>query len=574
MEKIGDGRWNVSLMNKALLRPTNDTAVLEKASNSFLGGALWSVGLSVLAVGSVLPVFAAETIAIEFGALEVSVSVAVDDVERFASNGELTGELAGYGSFLSSEQTTRLRGVLQQKIDLNATLVSQLVYSPVGDVVVGRLDRLINAGEATGGTELKAAVVQAAATPEGLTLLSVLKQFPTSEVRVNAGLALDLLETASQQAERKQRLIATVEAEAIEQADGETVSEASAEVDLSQPGAYDWRQIPFDWTDVSRTSRDGGMLGRTVPTDLYLPEADGAIPVVIISHGMASDRQTLAYLAEHLASHGIAVAVPEHIGSNGTKFQRYFDGVAAPPEPREALDRPLDVTFILDQLAALPQDEEQMPRLLVEQAVVIGQSFGAYTALAVGGAELNVAALQDGCGLRAPQDLLNMSLLLQCQLAELDSASVELRDERVAAVMAVNPFASRVFDRAGMAAVDVPVMMISGSADLVVPPVEEQLYPFTWLPKGEHSLALIRNGTHFSVLEEPAEDEKPLPIASSFLGNHGEVAQGYLSSLSLAFVRRYGAGDESAREYLTPAYGQHLSQPEMSLSIVRSLNLK
>ena len=105
--------------------------------------------------------------------------------------------------------------------------------------------------------------------------------------------------------------------------------------------------------------------------------------------------------------------------------------------------------------------------------------------------------------------------------------------------------------------------MVSGSADVVVPPVEEQLYPFSWLPKGEHSLALMRNGTHFSVLEQPTADEKALPIATGVLGDHGEIAQSYLASLSLAFVRRYGGGDDSADEYLSSAYGQHLSQPEM-----------
>lgn len=562
----------VALMRKAL-KPAG-SAIWGKVSSSFIhGSALWAGALGLVAACSGLPAFAAETIAIEYGTLEAA--VAVDDVEDFVATGELTGDLAVYGRFLLPEQRNRLRGALRQKIELNATLISQLVYSPVGDVVLGRLDRLINAGDVTGGAELKAAVVQAAAAPEGLTLLTVLKQFPTSEVRVNAELALELLETASQQIEKKEKLVAEVEGQAVEQAKADTLSAAAIDADLSRPGPLTWRRIPFAWEDASRRSRNGGMLGRTVPTDLYLPEEeDRAIPVVVISHGMASDRQTLAYLAEHLASHGIAVAVPEHIGSNGTRFQRYFDGVAAPPEPREALDRPLDVTFILDQLAQLSLDDGQMPQLLLDQTVVIGQSFGGYTALAVGGAELNVAALQEGCGAGAPQDLLNMSLLLQCQLAELDKTPVKLRDERVAAVMAVNPFTSRVFERAGIAAVDVPVMIVAGSADFVVPPVEEQLYPFTWLPKGEHSLALIRNGTHFSVLEKPAVDEKALPIASGLLGSHGEIAQGYLSVLSLAFVRRYGAGDESFGEYLTPAYGQHLSQAEMPLGIVRSLDLK
>ncbi len=50
--------------------------------------------------------------------------------------------------------------------------------------------------------------------------------------------------------------------------------------------------------------------------DIYLPVAQTPRQIIVISHGLGSDRTSFAYLAEHLASYGFVVAVPEHPGSN------------------------------------------------------------------------------------------------------------------------------------------------------------------------------------------------------------------------------------------------------------------
>lgn len=68
------------------------------------------------------------------------------------------------------------------------------------------------------------------------------------------------------------------------------------------------------------------MSGRSVPVDFYVPNQQakpGApIPVIVISHGLGSDRTTFAYLAIHLASYGFAVLVPEHPEATQHGFKR------------------------------------------------------------------------------------------------------------------------------------------------------------------------------------------------------------------------------------------------------------
>jgi predicted dienelactone hydrolase len=90
--------------------------------------------------------------------------------------------------------------------------------------------------------------------------------------------------------------------------------------------------------------------GRTFPVDLYLPTG-GSAPVIVISHGLGSDRLTFKYLATHLASYGFAVAVPEHPGSNAQQVQALINGLANEvTAPAELTDRPLDIKFLLDEL--------------------------------------------------------------------------------------------------------------------------------------------------------------------------------------------------------------------------------
>lgn len=561
-------------------------AVVEKVMQlvEASGRRCWGAGLAIALGGTGLPLLStgsavgAESLSIWYGPLQASVPVS--EVELYAQTGQMTGELANYKGFLSAVQLQQLRDGLQLSVPLSPTLVSQLLYSPTGERLLEPFGAILQRGDGQADlTALRLAIVQAAASPQGLTLPNVLRQYPAKEVSVRLDIATQMLGELKRRQGENQAWLAAVETQAQQQAMGEQSHRFA--LDLARSGDFVWQRLTMDWVDTQRRQGDSQRRGRPVTTDLYLPQRGDGTPLVVISHGVASNRTTLAYLAEHLASHGIAVALPEHSGSNGVKFQRYLTGLTAAPEPQEALDRPQDVTFVLDQLARMNHsdpamlDEANLPLagpLLLDRVVVIGQSFGAYTALTVGGAAIASQPSAAVCGGNGWEQLLNLSLLLQCRFDELKPPpGRSLKDGRVAAVLAVNPMVSQIFGQAGLAQLDVPTMVVSGGADFVVPPLQEQLYPFRWLTVPERYLVLMRNATHFSVLLEPLPEEKPLPITSNLIGPRADLAQGYLAALGLAFVHRYALGDVAYDPYLTSAYAQALSQSAMPLSLVRSL---
>ena len=308
---------------------------------------------------------------------------------------------------------------------------------------------------------------------------------------------------------------------------------------------------------------------RTFPTDLYLPSLSTPRPLIVISHGLGSDRSSFAYLAQHLASYGFAVAVPEHPGSDANHLQALFQGtVARVTNPREFIDRPLDITYLLDELDRRSRSDPTFQGRLNLQAVgVIGQSYGGYTALALAGAKLDFQQLQTDC--RRLDKSLNLSLVLQCLALQLPNQPYKLADPRIKAAIAIDPIDRSIMGQSGLSQIQIPTMIVAGSADTVAPALPEQIQPFAWLTTPDKYLVLIDGGTHFSTIDESPNAVVPVP--ASVIGSDPALAHRYMRALSVAFFQIYVANQLTYRSFLSASYTNTISQKPLNLSLVRSL---
>ncbi|AFY50153.1 putative dienelactone hydrolase [Nostoc sp. PCC 7524] len=496
-------------------------------------------------------------------------SLPVDSLETFAKEGKIDSDLRFYSQRATPEQLTQLRELLQIRFNVTPTLVSQVTYSPVGEQLLQRLgELLLTDSRRNGFYALRAALILSAASPEGLSVINVLRKFPSNRVRLNFTEAVKIVDDLSQLLKTRDRVVTALQQQALIQT-LQSNFDFSVLPDLRSPGEFRWQKISWTLNDLSRDRR--------LPVDLYLPTttAESAIkqpfPLVVISHGVASDRYTFAYLAEHLASYGFAVAVLEHPGSNAKRFQQYFAGLAEPPEPKEFIDRPLDIKFLLDELQRRESfDPKLKGKLNFEQVGAIGQSFGGYTVLASAGAKFNFEELRQEC--QPDNSNLNVSLILQCQATQLVLDNYVLQDERIKAIIAINPVNSAIFGERGISQIQVPVMLVAGSQDIFAPPVPEQIRPFTWLTNPNKYLALIENSTHFTFIGESPAESNVLPVPDGLLGPDRAVAYSYLKALSVAFLETNLRDRTEYRVYLQPSYAQYISTSPLNLSLLDFLS--
>lgn len=135
------------------------------------------------------------------------------------------------------------------------------------------------------------------------------------------------------------------------------------------------------WHDAKRD--------RDVPVTIYSPRGAGRAPVVIFSHGIGEDRDSYAYIGKGLAARGYLAVHLTHFGTDKSVLQRGYRYLySATKDPQNWINRPLDVRFVIDQLASRPDAD-------LDRIAVAGHSAGAFTAFAIAGLQTPSGTLGD-----------------------------------------------------------------------------------------------------------------------------------------------------------------------------------
>lgn len=200
---------------------------------------------------------------------------------------------------------------------------------------------------------------------------------------------------------------------------------------------------PTDDTDGDPVRYDGlfvddEVLGNATPSD-------GPLPLVVFSHGHQGFAENSSFLMRHLASHGWLVAAPDHTGNTT------FDG---PDRTTEIYwERPLDLRAVRDHVAAAFDTTDEL--------AAIGHSFGGYTMQAVGGATYAIDALLPAC----LDGTDTSSFCSTMDDAQADRFREDLSLDGVRAIVAMAPGDYRLFGADGIAAIDVPELLLTGGND-------------------------------------------------------------------------------------------------------------
>lgn len=109
-----------------------------------------------------------------------------------------------------------------------------------------------------------------------------------------------------------------------------------------------------------------------------LPPLDSSCPLVVFSHGNSGLRQQSTFLTSHLASHGIVVAAPDHIGNTFVEMQGISDDERRTRHKAARLNRPRDLSTTIDTVLAA---ESRLPGIDTRRIGAMGHSFGGWTAL-------------------------------------------------------------------------------------------------------------------------------------------------------------------------------------------------
>lgn len=503
-------------------------------------------------------------------------NIATSDLEVFVNEGKITKDFAFYANRTNPAQLAQMREFLKTKFQVSPTLVSQFTYSPIGEKMLQRLGELLQTQSRINGFyALRSALILSAASPEGLSLINILKKYSSPSIRLNFPETIQLMGQLSELLQKRDLVVSQIQQIATQETSNLPSIDFGQKSDIRKPGEFNSAKITLILHDRSRGGQSKTVLGRKYEVDVYLPQSKSVItsepyPVIVISHGLAEDRNSFVYIAQHLASYGFAVAAFDHPVANSKQFQQFLAGIASPPQPTELIDRPLDVKYLLDELQRLSETDSRFKNKLNLQKVgLIGHSLGGYTALALAGGTFDFAKIHKECN---PNRSLNLSTFLQCRANDLKAQNYSIKDDRIKAIMVMNPLNSVLFGEQGVSKITIPVMMVAGSQDIFTPAVPEQILPFSQLPSKYKYLALIENATHFSVQLDLPTSERVIPVPQGLLGPDRKSVYSYMNGLGVAFFQTHLRNLQEYSLYLSASYAQSISQAPLNLSLVSSGN--
>ncbi|MBI3181293.1 MAG: dienelactone hydrolase family protein [Myxococcales bacterium] len=243
----------------------------------------------------------------------------------------------------------------------------------------------------------------------------------------------------------------------------------------------------------------------------------GARGLVLFSHGYGGIRFQSYFLTEHLASHGYAVAAPDHPGNTLADFGQLGSDAAA---AQSAVDRPLDMLFVLGHMLA----GSAGVAVSVDPARIAatGHSFGGWTAL-----------------------------------------EVARRDARIKVAFPMAPGFKKGASPSFVATLARPLLFFGGSKDSTTPFETDQRAPYE-LAQPPKALVKVLGAGHldFSNLCE-------VPAASLLVDDgcdpqsiDPKEVHARARTLSVAFLGRYLDGAQSYEPYLEPTYAAGLGKLE------------
>ncbi|MBW4667661.1 MAG: alpha/beta hydrolase [Cyanomargarita calcarea GSE-NOS-MK-12-04C] len=522
---------------------------------SLMQGLFYSLTLA-FSWGAAMPsALAAQTVTIQLGPFQQSVAIA--DIEKFAKTGKLPASLQIFSSLVTPQMAELLNRRLQIDPNVGDKFIDELVRTPEGKQLIASLGVTIPGSTVE---SLQATLNLALRQVNGLSALGFLRAYPEENVTIDATSALQIA-TKFNLNHLQSQAIGMLLAR-----DLPIVSNTKLPTAFN-PAADGKQNIQLITIVLQDKQRN-----RTIPVDIYASRGDSQQPLVVISHGFGANRKFSAYLARHLASYGITVAAIEHPGSNGTSVTRASNtsNLAQLLPAREFIDRPKDISFLLDELTKLNTQAGQLQgKFNTSKVTVIGHSLGGYTALALVGGEVNIQQLRQYCKTslslgESPGDW------LQCAAASLPVEKLLLKDERVKSAIALNPLVGELFGKKGLNQVDKPVLILTGTEDALTPALTHQIEPFTQLSGNKYLLTAI-GGTHLSISDPAYLASAATTIVREKRGEETKTLRQLTQGVSLAFIKQLTPEANIYQPFLTSDYAQSFSTPQMPLRLVSQL---
>ncbi len=431
---------------------------------------------------SAKPLKGAETINIKFE--EMSIPISIDQLSKLRTYKEDSTELLEWFKNNGLKKIFELSKFLEFNIFNEDNFSKQLLRSWMGRKLISELSNIIIIPKDQNGVMLFNTIEDLLEKKEKLSTIDILRAIPINKIKLDVDNLILIISSWKKALEDQQKLISKLndfdknkEILILNSKEQENITSLRKSIKVS----HRKNQLNVEiWKPVNNNIEK---------------------EVIIFMPGLGGDIGNFRWIGSALSKRGWPVIFIDHEGSNSDTFKAVIKGKEALPGGADNyLYRIKDLNEIINA------NKKGFFNLKNQSYILMGHSLGSLIAFLYEGYP-PINGFEERCDTALVDfAVTNLSKLLQCQLSQIPlpefNQSSDLR-----AIIGFNSFGSLIWPYPKKIGINVPVLLIGGTYDLITPLLSEQFKLFLSAEsKSNNRFLIVEGASHFSPIRVTTEN--------------------------------------------------------------------
>ena len=419
---------------------------------------------------------AAEKINIKFE--EMSIPISIDELSRLDKLNQDSTEIIDWFRNNGLEKIFELSKYLKFPIFKQDGFSKQILRSWIGKKVLSEFSNTFLVPNDINGIQVFNTIEKLLEQKKEVSTIDILKTIPVEEIQLDVDNLIKIISSWKKSLEEQQNYTKKLKF-----------------LDKSE------ENISLIFNNISDLDSKSYQISLNVPhreepltLKIWMPETNLTKDLIIFMPGLGGDVDNFEWLGSGLSKKGWPVIFIEHKGSDSIALNSSINGNEALPGGADIyLYRIKDLDFVIKSY-----NQGQLGFKSTNSYILMGHSLGALISMLYEGNPPNsefISRCENALGDFA---LTNLSKLLQCQLSEIPIPEFE-KSKDLKGIVGFNSFGSLIWSDKENSGIDVPILFIGGTFDLITPLISEQSKLFLANEPNKLSRFLIIEGaSHFS----------------------------------------------------------------------------
>ena len=401
------------------------------------------------------------------------------------------------------------------------SFTNQILRSWMGNKIISELSKTIILPEDPNGVTLSNTIQLLLETKKEISTLDILNAIPIKEIQLDLDNLLLIIASWKNELEQQQNLIGKLD----------LIANTKERFQFN-PQEDNFEKIVTYRRGLKVKHRDN-----PINLEIWKSQRNNLDRnLIIFMPGLGGDISNFRWIGRELSKKGWPIIFIDHEGSNSKALKAFIKGKQALPGSKDNY-----LYRLKDLESVISESQKGTFGFKRNSYILMGHSLGSVVSFLHAGTNPKKGFIKRCDQALTDFAVTNLSKLLQCQLSQI-KLPVNKESKNLKAIVGFSGFGSLIWPENNSSEINVPVLLVGGTYDLITPLSSEQFKLFLSTSANIRSRFLIIEGaSHFSpikILNEFDQEigEDIFKINKSFIGVNPEDVQRLSMAIIIEFL--------------------------------------